>query len=82
MSPSDEPPLLDIQARLAGDGSGEERRRLETALAALRGQIRQRMAAGAAPAEYRTLEVADGAAEAAESAVALAWRRYHGSETG
>jgi Type III secretion system, cytoplasmic E component of needle len=81
MAQNDEVPALELQARLAADDAGEERRRIEAALAALRSDIRRGMDQGVAPAEYRTLEVVDGAAEAAQSVVALAWRRYHGSGT-
>jgi hypothetical protein len=73
-----EPPLLEMQARLAADAGGVERRKLEEAIATLRATLRRRMAAGASPDEFRRLEAVDAAAEAAEGVVSQAWRRYHG----
>jgi hypothetical protein len=82
MAPENEVPVLELQARLAADAGGEERRQLEVSLATLRAEIRRRMNVGVAPAEYKQLEAVDGAAEAAEGVVALAWRRYHGGGAG
>lgn len=69
--------LLDIQTRLRADGDGAERRRVRDALDELRRQLKRRMDAGVAPAEFRAIEALSDAAGAAGDVVDAAWRRYH-----
>lgn len=69
--------LFDIQARLAGDADGSQRRTLEADLAAMQQEIRRQLDAGAPPEEFGKLTALLDATTAAAEVIANTWNSYH-----
>lgn len=76
---ADETDLLPMQATLRQDSTGEERRRIQARLTALRDRARRQMDAGVPPDEFRRLSALLDATEAAGEVVETAWKNVHGS---
>jgi hypothetical protein len=76
---SDAITLFDIQARLAGDADGSQRRSLEAELAALQQKVKRQLDAGAPREEFGKLSALLDATTAAAEVVANTWNSCHKS---
>ena len=79
MTPEPAPTVMDMEARIAADSSGQYRAELQAKLQGELATLKRQLAAGMAPGDFTVANQLKEALEAADSVVARAWEREHGS---